>query len=267
MQANQANRQDPGSSLSNPAVVVLQSMAAIQAHLSDLQNQVTVLRSSSPPNSLAVKELIRLEKSRQTPDDATFLMASALGRVNSFKGLLPMAPLDADTVAVSVWLVHALMENPLIPVEVISQSLQEMDKPTDDQLHSAASFLPVMYPNLEAARKDLFVLAKNQLQHIMGLESEAHKGTLSSLLEFVHQCEEREVGSPRVRIANDEDITSSKIGEKFLSLFFFPFFNLASNFFPSTVSFCVFFCNRRTTAYQDAACLGHVFEVGRRCAL
>lgn len=212
MQVNQVNRQESGPGMSNPAAVVFKSMAAIQAHLVSLQQEVTVLRSSSPPNSLAVQELIRLKRKEQNPDEATFMMASALGRVNSFKGLLPIAPLDADTVAISVWLIHLLIENPLIATEVIAQSLQEMDKPTEEQLHMAAGMLPVMYPNPEAAHKDLYVLAKNQLQHIMGLECEKHNGTLSSLFEFVHQCEEREVGSPRVRISNDGDITSCKIG-------------------------------------------------------
>jgi hypothetical protein len=202
----------PEQSMPNPAAVVLQSMAVIQAQLTSLERKVNS-RTDSPTNDLALKALIDLERSRKTTDDATFMMASAFGRINSYKALVPLAPLDADTIAISVWMVHLMIENPFITTEHVSKSLEEMNKPTDEQLHVAASLLPVMYPSLEAARKDLFVLEKNQLQHIMGLESEVHKGTLSTFMEFAHQCEERDANSPRARISNDGDITSIRIGQ------------------------------------------------------
>ena len=202
----------PDQSMSNPAAVVFKSMAVIQAQLNELQHKMATLTSDSSTNCLAVKGLIVLERNRQTTDDTTFAMASALRRINSFKGLVPAAPLDGDTIAISVWMLHLMIENPFITTEHVSKSLQEMNKPTDEQLHTAASLLPVMYPNLEAARKDLFVLEKNQLQHIMGLECDDHKGTLSTIMEFAHQCEERDANSPRARISNDGDITAMRIG-------------------------------------------------------
>ena len=265
----------PDTNMSNPAAVVFSSMAAIQAQLLELKSEVNSLRrADSPTNCLAVKELIRLEKNRQTPDDTTFMMTSAFGRINSFKGLVPVAPLDADSIAISVWMIHLMIENPFVTTELVAQSLQDMNKPTDEQLHVAASLLPVMYPNLEAARKDLFVLEKNQLQHIMGLECQSHKGTLSTFMEFANQCEERDANSPRARISNDGDITSIRIGQKHEQAsenitkktfqkkpFFTTHFN--SHTFQKTTqpsgSNFLFPFYRRTCAKRDIARLGCVF--------
>jgi hypothetical protein len=194
-------------------------MASLQATVSELQREVAILRASQPNNSLALKKLIRLEEGRQSPEQTVPDMASALGRINSFNGLTALVPLDSEYVAISAALLRLLIENPFFTTEFVATGLEDMQKPTDEQIHAAAQALPIVYPSLQAARKDLFVLAKNQLIHIMSLEVDAHKGTLQSYLEYVNQCEDRTGDHPRVRVASEgnfSDITCSKIGQFFI---------------------------------------------------
>lgn len=211
------------SMVPSPAVLVLKSMASLQATVSKLQHDLDVLRASQPNNSLALKKLVRLEEERQSPDKIAPDIASALGRINSFKGLTPLVPLDAEHVAISAALLRLLIENPFVTTEVVATSLEDMQKPTDEQIRAAAPALPIVYPSLQVACDDLFVLAKNQLNHLMSFESTPHSGTLQSFLEFVNQCEVRDPELPRVRVASEgnfSDITCSKIGQPsfFLSI-------------------------------------------------
>jgi len=212
-QTMQANHES--SLVSHPATLVFKSMVSIQAAVSELQREVAHLRTAQPNNSIALKKLIKLEEGRQSADSVMPFITSALGRFNTYKGLAPMTPIDAEYAAISVCLLRLLIENPFCTSSIVAQNLEEMTKPTDEQIHVAASRLPIVYPSMEAARDDLFILAKNQLMHIMSFETEVHQGTLTSLSEFVDQCEPKDAGLPRVRMANESylsDITSCKIG-------------------------------------------------------